>query len=85
MTFWQENYSFIKEVYDTRYAKMVEWMDNVEMAVQKVLASRVCTSAEFKREKDNFHVSLFTIYMRNYFIIIINNKISLFVINLVSL
>lgn len=57
MTFWQENYSFIKEVYDTRYAKMVEWMDNVEMAIQKVCAARVYTSAEFKREKDNFHVS----------------------------
>ena len=57
MTFWQENYSFIKEVYDTRYAKMVEWMDNVEMAIQKVCASRVYTSSEFKREKDNFHVS----------------------------
>ena len=56
MTFWQENYSFIKEVYDTRYAKMVEWMDNVEMAIQKVCASRVYTSAEVKREKDNFHV-----------------------------
>ena len=35
---------------------MVEWMDNVEMAIQKVCASRVYTSAEFKREKDNFHV-----------------------------
>jgi len=34
---------------------MVEWMDNVEMAIQKVCASRVYTSAEFKREKDNFH------------------------------
>merc|ERR1712055_659128 len=54
MTFWQENYSFIKEVYDTRYSKMVEWMDNVEMAIQKVCASKVYTSAEFKREKDNF-------------------------------
>merc|ERR1712029_466333 len=54
MTFWQENYSFIKEVYDTRYAKMVEWMDNVEMAIAKVCASKVYTSAEFKREKDNF-------------------------------
>jgi len=42
-------------VYDTRYAKMVEWMDNVEMAIQKVCASKVYTSAEFKREKDNFH------------------------------
>merc|ERR1712212_1179342 len=55
MTFWQENYTFIKEVYDTRYQKMVEWMDNVEMAIQKVCASKVYTSAEFKREKDNFH------------------------------
>ena len=50
MTFWQENYGFIKEVYDTRwllrddhyhllhlrYAKMTEWMDNVEMAIAKV-------------------------------------------------
>ena len=59
MTFWQENYSFIREVYDTRYAKMVEWMDNVEMAIQKVCASKVYTSAEFKREKDNFHVNSF--------------------------
>merc|ERR1711874_554959 len=42
-------------VYDTRYSKMVEWMDNVEMAIQKVCASKVYTSAEFKREKDNFH------------------------------
>ena len=56
MTFWQENYSFIKEVYDTRYAKMVEWMDNVEMAIQKVCANRIYTSTEFKREKDNFQV-----------------------------
>ena len=65
MTFWQENYSFIKEVYDTRYAKMVEWMDNVEMAIQKVCASRVYTSAEFKREKDNFHVRSFQNYRAN--------------------
>ena len=37
-----------------RYSKMVEWMDNVEMAIAKVCASKVYTSAEFKREKDNF-------------------------------
>jgi hypothetical protein len=36
---------------------MVEWMDNIEMAIQKVCASKVYTSAEFKREKDNFQVS----------------------------
>jgi len=29
-------------------------MDNVEMAIAKVCASKVYTSAEFKREKDNF-------------------------------
>jgi hypothetical protein len=40
--------------YRPRYTKMVEWMDNVEMAIQKVCASKVYTSAEFKREKDNF-------------------------------
>ena len=71
MTFWQENYSFIKEVYDTRYSKMVEWMDNVEMAIQKVCASKVYTSAEFKREKDNFHVRefIFQIHSWNNYII----------------
>jgi hypothetical protein len=63
MTFWQENYSFIKEVYDTRSAKMIEWMDNVEMAIQKVCANKVYTSAEYKREKDNFTVRLFSILL----------------------
>ena len=67
MTFWQENYSFIREVYDTRYCKMVEWMDNVEMAIQKVCASKVYTSAEFKREKDNFHVISIFCYRWLYF------------------
>ena len=46
-----------------RYQKMVEWMDNVEMAIQKVCASKVYTSAEFKREKDNFHVRFKLQYM----------------------
>ena len=35
MSFWSENYSFIKDVYDTRVSKMIEWMDHVEMAIQK--------------------------------------------------
>ena len=30
MTFWQENYAFIKDVYDMRHHKMAEWMENVE-------------------------------------------------------
>ena len=37
MSFWSENYSFIKDVYDTRVSKMIEWMDHVEMAIQKVM------------------------------------------------
>jgi len=54
MSFWQENYSFIKEVYDTRVAKMIEWMDQLEMAIGKVMATKVYTSNEFRRERDNF-------------------------------
>jgi len=54
MSFWSENYSFIKDVYDTRVTKMTEWMDNIEMAIGKVMATKVYTSAEFKRERDNF-------------------------------
>ena len=57
MTFWQENYPFIKDVYLMRQTKMVEWMENVEKAIQRIMADKVYTSAEFKRERDNFHVS----------------------------
>jgi len=55
MTFWQENYGFIKEVYDMRHQKMAEWMENVEKAISRIMADKVYTSAEFKRERDNFH------------------------------
>merc|ERR1711935_634940 len=55
MTFWQENYPFIKDVYLMRQTKMVEWMENVEKAISKIMADKVYTSAEFKRERDNFH------------------------------
>ena len=57
MTFWQENYHFIKDVYDMRHQKMLEWMENVEKAIARIMADKVYTSAEFKRERDNFHVS----------------------------
>ena len=57
MSFWQENYAFIKEVYDMRHHKMAEWMENVEKAISRIMADKVYTSAEFKRERDNFHVS----------------------------
>jgi len=55
MSFWQENYSFIKDVYDMRHQKMAEWMENVEKAIARIMADKVYTSAEFKRERDNFH------------------------------
>merc|ERR1711913_279847 len=54
-TFWQENYTFIKDVYDMRHTKMAEWMENVEKAIARIMADKVYTSAEFKRERDNFH------------------------------
>merc|ERR1712107_655737 len=55
MTFWQENYAFIKDVYNMRHQKMAEWMENVEKAIARIMADKVYTSAEFKRERDNFH------------------------------
>ena len=60
MTFWQENYPFIKDVYIMRQTKMIEWMENVEKAISRIMADKVYTSAEFKRERDNFHVSIDT-------------------------
>ena len=39
-----------------RQTKMVEWMENVEKAISRIMADKVYTSAEFKRERDNFHV-----------------------------
>ena len=62
MTFWQENYPFIKDVYLMRQTKMVEWMENVEKAISRIMADKVYTSAEFKRERDNFHVSTYLTY-----------------------
>jgi len=55
MSFWQENFSFIKDVYDMRHQKMAEWMENVEKAISRIMADKVYTSAEFKRERDTFH------------------------------
>ena len=43
-----------------RQTKMIEWMENVEKAISRIMADKVYTSAEFKRERDNFHVSIDT-------------------------
>jgi len=44
-----------KDVYDMRHQKMAEWMENVEKAISRIMADKVYTSAEFKRERDTFH------------------------------
>ena len=59
MAFWQENYQFIKEVYDMRLSRMADWMENVDKAISRIMADKVYTSAEFKRERDTFHVISF--------------------------
>ena len=41
-----------------RHTKMAEWMENVEKSISRIMADRVYTSSEFKRERDNFHVIL---------------------------
>jgi len=54
MTFWQENYGFVKDVYDFRLQKYQEWMDKLEAIVGKVMAEKVqYTYKEFKVIKDS--------------------------------
>jgi len=54
MTFWQENYGFVKDVYDFRLQKYQEWMDNLEGIVAKVMAPGVqYTYKEFKIIQDS--------------------------------
>jgi len=54
MTFWQENYGFVKDVYDFRLQKYQEWMDNLEGIVSKVMAPNVqYTYKEFKMIQDS--------------------------------
>lgn len=53
MSFWQENFGFVKEIYDYRIAKYKEWMDNLEDITVKVLDSKVnYTYKEFKVVQD---------------------------------
>ena len=63
MSFWQENYAFIKDVYDTRAAKMTEIMDKTEKAIADVVADKIYTSAEFKKVKEVFTVGSYAIYV----------------------
>merc|ERR1711881_743462 len=43
------------EGYEMRHSKMAEWMENVEKAIARIMADKVYTSAEFKRERDTFN------------------------------
>jgi len=38
-----------------RHSKMAEWIENVEKAIARIMADKVYTSAEFKRERDTFN------------------------------
>merc|ERR1712223_343029 len=60
MTFWQENYGFIKDVYDTRSAKLVELMDKTDASIKDVMTDKLYTSDEFKKVKE-----IFTGFARN--------------------
>ena len=48
-----------------RHSKMAEWMENVEKAIARIMADKVYTSAEFKRERDTFNVSKLAVYEYN--------------------
>ena len=41
-----------------RHLKMAEWMENVEKSIARIMADKVYTSSEFKRERDTFNVRL---------------------------
>ena len=41
-----------------RHSKMAEWLENVEKAIARIMADKVYTSAEFKRERDTFNVMI---------------------------
>jgi len=54
MTFWQENYGFVKDVYDSRLEKYTDWMNNLDKICAKVMAEGVqYTYKEFKVIQDN--------------------------------
>jgi len=38
-----------------RLSRMTDWMENVDRAIARIMADKVYTSAEFKRERDTFH------------------------------
>ena len=55
MTFWQENYAFIKDVYDMRHQKMAEWMENVEKVRRYVEICFTCIELNLTEEGWHLH------------------------------
>merc|ERR1719334_2887384 len=54
MTFWQENYGFVKDVYDSRLEKYNKWMDDLDMICAKVMKPGAqYTYKEFKIIQDS--------------------------------
>jgi len=54
MTFWQENYGFVKDVYDSRLEKYNKWMDDLDKICAKVMKPGVqYTYKEFKILQDS--------------------------------
>ena len=49
-----------------RHSKMAEWMENVEKSIARIMADKVYTSAEFKRERDTFNVSMNSNHLLKY-------------------
>ena len=49
MAFWQENYQFIKEIYEMRHSKMAEWMENVEKVIINISKNLFIYTSTFKR------------------------------------
>ena len=59
MTYWQENYAFIKDVYDSRSSKLEELMEKTDNAISAVLADKIYTSNEFKKIQETFMVNTY--------------------------
>jgi len=54
MTFWQENYGFVKDVYDSRLEKYTKWMNDLDNICAKVMKPGVqYTYKEFKILQDS--------------------------------
>ena len=58
MTFWQENYAFIKDVYDMRHHKMAEWIENVEKVTTNHIVFSVSIMFKLGHSKNHGRQSL---------------------------